>query len=65
VNKYFVGILNSWIVIPTEYTKINVQQIKMISRYVVNVSFLNIVIFLTHALEVLSCSASLVDYGVV
>jgi len=39
VNKYFVGILNSWNVIPTKYTKINVQQIKMISWYVVNVSF--------------------------
>jgi len=25
VNKYFVGILNSWIVLPTKYTKLNVQ----------------------------------------
>jgi len=31
VNKYFVGILNSWIVLLTKYTKLNVQQIKMIS----------------------------------
>ena len=25
VNKYFVGILNLWIVLPTKYTKLNVQ----------------------------------------
>ena len=34
VNKYFIGILNSWIVmLPTKYTKLNVQQIKMILQY--------------------------------
>jgi len=33
VNKYFVGILNLWIVLPPEYMKFNVQRIKMISQY--------------------------------
>ena len=33
VNIYFVGILNSWIVLPMTYTKLNVQQIKMSSQY--------------------------------
>jgi len=27
VNKYLVGIINSWIALPTIYTKLNVQQI--------------------------------------
>jgi len=29
INQYFVGILNSWIVLPTKYTKLNIQQTKM------------------------------------
>jgi len=29
VNKYFIGILNSWTALPTVYTKFNVQQIKL------------------------------------
>ena len=29
-NQRFVGIVNSWIVIPTKYTKLNVQRIKKI-----------------------------------
>jgi len=29
VNKYFVGILNSWIAQITKYTKVNVQWIKI------------------------------------
>ena len=33
VNKYFVGILNLWIALPTRKTKLNVQEIKMISQY--------------------------------
>ena len=33
INNFFIGILNSWIVLPTKYTKLNVQQIKMISKY--------------------------------
>ena len=33
VSKYFVGILNSWISIPTKYTKLDIQRIKMISQY--------------------------------
>jgi len=33
VNKYFVGILNSWIVLLTKYTKLNVQWIEMMSQY--------------------------------
>ena len=32
VNKYFVGILNSWIAQPTLNTKLNVQWIKFISQ---------------------------------
>ena len=31
VNEYFVGILNSWIALPTKNTKLNVQRVKMIS----------------------------------
>jgi len=34
VNKYFVGIFNLWIALPTENTKINVQQINMILQYI-------------------------------
>jgi len=30
--KYFAGILNLWIALLTHYTKLNVQQIKMISQ---------------------------------
>jgi len=33
LNQHFVGILNSWIVLPTKYTKLNVQQIKKIFTY--------------------------------
>jgi len=33
LNKYFCGILNSWIALPT---KLNVQQIKVISKYKTN-----------------------------
>ena len=33
VNKYLIGILNLWIVLPTKYTKLFVQQIKMILQY--------------------------------
>jgi len=33
VNKYFVEILSSWIALPTKYTKLNVQQIKLTSQY--------------------------------
>ena len=32
LNKYFNRILKSWIVLPTKYTKLNVQQIKTISH---------------------------------
>jgi len=32
VNKYFVGILNLWIVLPSKYSQLNVQWIKMISQ---------------------------------
>ena len=32
MNKYFTGILNSWIALPANYTKFNVQGIKMISQ---------------------------------
>jgi len=35
-NKYFVGILNSWIVRPTKYTKLNVQRIEIFHCYVNN-----------------------------
>jgi len=28
LNQHFVGILNSWIVLPTKNTKFNVQQLK-------------------------------------
>jgi len=31
--KYFVGILSSWIALPTIYMKFNVQLINMISQY--------------------------------
>jgi len=34
VNKYFVGILNLSIALPTKNTKLNVQQIKRISQYI-------------------------------
>jgi len=30
MNKYFIGILNSWIALPTKYMKLNVQRILMI-----------------------------------
>jgi len=33
MNKYFVGILNYGIALPTKYLKLNVQRIKMISQY--------------------------------
>jgi len=33
LNKYFVGILNSWIVLPTKYTTLNVEQLKRVSQY--------------------------------
>ena len=33
VNKYFVDILISWIALLTKNMKLNVQQIKMISQY--------------------------------
>ena len=33
LNQFFVGILNLWIVLSTKYTKLNVQQILMISQY--------------------------------
>jgi len=32
-SKYFVGIFYSWIALPTKYTKLNAQYIKMISQY--------------------------------
>jgi len=32
-NKYCAGILNLWIVLTTKYSKLIVQQIKMISQY--------------------------------
>jgi len=32
-NKYLVGILNSWIALPTKHMLLNVQRIKMISHY--------------------------------
>jgi len=35
VNKYFVGILNSWIALPMKNTKSNIHQLKMISQYLV------------------------------
>jgi len=41
VNKYVVGILNSWIVLPTKYTKLNVQQIRgfhSMNMYIINIS---------------------------
>jgi len=34
MNKYFIGILNSWIAQPMKYTKLNVQQKKMFSQYI-------------------------------
>ena len=37
VNTCFVGILNSWIALPTKNTKYNVQWIKLIWAYVVYV----------------------------
>jgi len=33
VNKYLSGILNSWLVLPMKYEKLNVQWIKMIPHY--------------------------------
>ena len=33
LNQNSVKILNLWIVLPTKYTKLNVQQIKMILKY--------------------------------
>jgi len=33
LNKYFIGILNLCIVLPTQNTKLNVQQIKIILQY--------------------------------
>ena len=33
MSKFFVEILNSGIAIPTKYTKINVQETKMILQY--------------------------------
>jgi len=33
MNTHFVGILNSWVSLPLNYTNLNVQQILMISRY--------------------------------
>ena len=33
LNKFFVGILNSWIALPMKNTKLNVQRIKVISHY--------------------------------
>ena len=33
VNNYFVAILNLWIIVPTNYTKLNVRGIKMISHF--------------------------------
>jgi len=40
VNKYFVGILNSWIALPKKDTKSNVQQIKIILCLQVHVTML-------------------------
>jgi len=31
-NNYFVEILNSWVALPTKYTKVNVQWIKVITQ---------------------------------
>jgi len=32
VKKYFIEILNLWLVLPTQKTKLKIQQIKMISQ---------------------------------
>jgi len=37
-NKYFVGILNSWVALPMKNMKLNVQWIKMISRLMIGSS---------------------------
>ena len=34
ITYYFIGILNSWIALPTQYMKLNVQHILMISHYI-------------------------------
>jgi len=44
MNKYFVGILNSWIALPTKDTKFNVQPKKMMSQFytIHHISFIHI-----------------------
>jgi len=42
VNKYFGGILNMWIALPTKIMKLNVQQIKMFSPLMVVLVGVNI-----------------------
>jgi len=37
LSKYFGGILNLLIALPTKYAKLNVEQILMISQYVVQI----------------------------
>jgi len=32
MSKYFIVILNSWIALPTKYTKLNVQPIQNMSQ---------------------------------
>jgi len=47
VNKYFIGFLNSWIALPTNYTKSNVQQILMISQFINLLTFINVLLIYT------------------
>jgi len=61
--KYFVGMLNSWIVIPTKYTKLNVQQIKVdFTVYIYVTSFKYLYISKSKVIEV--CPGGLVKSAV-
>jgi len=55
VNYYFVGIVNSWIALPTKYTKLTVQRKCMISQYLLNIMELHTCCFTKMRHVMMSC----------